>query len=305
MYLYLSIVFIVITLIFAYRKRKMATLGGAITAKQIQLILKNFLKEQQDKQEKLMLHKEKIDILLALFAVRCAEISNIYEYLHEKQKEAKEGNWIELFLEDCLNSLTPIGIVMHGSCNELEKIENRNKEKAKVLSENNFYNCWGQGIGKENTIALERAIISYVGGCRLECIKGIKNYGFMEDKILILIEQHTIFDSISLEAFIYKNYAFEYRKASIADDKIKLTWQEIILSLKSLLILMQIKKDSSLNVEKLLKNINALEALESCLSMSLPYRNFKGIERRLHYHPEDEKLIYDFWKNHPIMQLSR
>ena len=38
--------------------------------------------------------KEKIEILLALFSIRCAEISYLYGMLDERQKDAAEGNWL-------------------------------------------------------------------------------------------------------------------------------------------------------------------------------------------------------------------
>lgn len=251
-----------------------------------------------------MLDKEKIDILLALFAVRCAEIYCIYWYMRDKQKSAKEGSWVDLFLEDCLNSFTPDYIIMYGGCDENEKIEKANKEKAKILSESRFYNDYNDGIRNRN--AIKMAVISYIGAYRLGWIQGIRNYGFLKDQLSALIEQYEMFDSISLETFVYGEFyhSLQAAKAESIDHKIKSIWHEIILHLKSLLILMQVKKDNSFDVDKLLKDIAALEALEFNLRFCLSQKNAKETTRSSFSYPDYEKLIHDVYKNHPINQIG-
>ena len=232
--------------------------------------------------------KDKVDILLALFAIRCLEMYQIHRRVVYYQREAKEGCWTEPFIEEVLS-------LEHSESNgpfgksPSKKQEKKFKDIAKYITENKFKGTLFSYFDSD-TVDAKLALIGHHGIYKSDCFKSVKKYGFLEKTISELIEEYEILESIRTDTYICKGFinSMNNKNARNAEKKISLIWDNIILALRASLVWLESKKDTKMNVKQILQQVEALEDFEFWNLDSL--LSSKNSEERYGPTPREEEI---------------
>ncbi len=245
-----------------------------------------------------MPNKDKVDVLLALFAIRCYEISYFYLEIDTRHKDVGDANWLELFIEESL--LVPTMNESYGEVSEKKRLKIKNEAK-KISTKLFDYDHYTGSLSNKDVIKLAFICYhdEYYSSSRL---RGIKNYGFFEDTIQALIEEYDSFNGVSSDSFIRPKFynLSERSRAFQADENINKIWKLILLSLKASLRMLQSRKEDTFDVEKILKEIDALERLERELKYILSKRNYK---KRFCDTQKEEAIIRSVWEKSPFINI--
>ena len=247
--------------------------------------------------------KDKVDILLALFAIRCLEMYRIYDRVDYYQREVKEGCWTELFIEKVL-SLEYWARSGPDPESPSKKQEKKFKDIAKYITENKLTDTLFEpsGFGVD-TVDIKLALIGHREIYRSSRLKYIKTYGFLEKTISELIEEYEILKSISPDTYICKGFTIstDNENARKAEKRINQIWDNIILALRASLVWLESKKDTKMNVKKILQQVEALEYFEFWNLDSLLSCKNLGDKRACFPSEETIKTLLLAFKKHHLL----
>ncbi|MBP6869813.1 hypothetical protein KBC04_02945 [Candidatus Babeliales bacterium] len=237
-------------------------------------------------------NKDNIIVLLALFKIRCLEVSRMYHKIRDKQKEVKDGNWVELFLVDYFDNYTNVYQRYDYDSERIDQQRKQNKEVILDLLETNF--SFSQYY--EETHKLEKLMIAMTLEWKIyeiQVLHAMRTYGLIDSTILALIQEYETFYSRSSAIFIHDNAICEnfMSKTFRSQIAINAIWDDIILSFRSALMFLKLKGDSlDFDIEEMIKNIDTLCELQD------KYTLFEVMtQKNLKFHKTS-----DSYKKHPI-----
>lgn len=219
--------------------------------------------------------KNNITALLALFKVRCIEMSRIYCTINYKQKKAAEdGNnnhWAESLLLEHLDKKTD---VYGGPFGDYDNAQHeQNKERVSELLKDKFHFDEGRYTFYKNEskarnlfmiLKLENAEKEQCDEIRL--LLAIRPYGFFTTVIDALIKEYEIFHMQPAAIFISESSLYEYFKFKTLKSHyaINAMWNEIITSLKSSLVFLKMQNETlGFDIEKIMQEIELLNKLQN------------------------------------------
>jgi hypothetical protein len=264
------------------------------------LIFKSFITEFR-KQARFPIigipNKDKVNILLLLFKVRCKEIATIYAIVRHAQKNAVCGNWVKLFLDEYFNKYTKLWDYTDEKKRELQ--EHQNQETIALLLKENFNFSHGFfGYEVQNlVIAFKQEHDIY----NIEALCNIWTYGFLKNTITALIKEYNRFNSRSSAISIFDKFRFLKRKIVKSHKVIDVMWEEIIASLRSALVFLKSQNDTTFNIEEILAEIDALNRMQDDIPDVMRKKNTEDREymfRRTS--KEQEELIISQMSTNPI-----
>lgn len=268
-------------------------------------LLRRFRKEKKIKARFPIIgipNNDSFTVLLALFRIRCVEISRLYIYIRAQQKDAKDNSWVYFFLKQYVDRATDIWSY-DGKARK--KLEDKNEKEICALLENRFSINWYSNSDLDRINEIKLAVILYLNIYNSKKLQAIRTFGIFENTILALIHEYNIFNSRSTTVFIKDTFyhTLSREKAVLANKNIDNIWNEIISAFKATIIFFQVKNDNTLKVDfnNLLEEISALNKMESYLTLIMANKNFKESS----YKPKDtnENTIINQIKDHPVQWL--
>lgn len=265
-------------------------------------------------------HKDNVTVLLMLFNLRCLEIGMLYYIIQDYQKEADQqgdkGNWLELFLIEYLGCSNSDYCPYSSESDEKRKwrLQN-NKETVSNLLKEKFdldkWNLWPSDYHdssfKDLLVILKRwNQLNYVKS--ITALQGINVYGELSNTISALLNSYNKFNSRDSIIFVYDKPLIRVLKSKIvkSHDTIEEIWKEIIFVLKSSLVFLKIQNDTSFDIEKILKEIDALEALQdsNAIRSTMERMRFSEEKKGLSwFSEEDANLILNKLKQNHLNDL--
>jgi hypothetical protein len=218
---------------------------------------------------------EKLLLLKSLSKLRFAEIGNIYLLLRQYQKEAKDGNWVVLFMKKMAI------LDLHGPYTYVEKEEETKAEnEAMALFEERYKFCSiaPTDLYDDQIADLHVALLHwcYSPQTIINRLEELRSVGILGDWIGALIKAYQAIDKCSGDfESIFQNKKTESFRPSLK--KISYLWSEIFRILKMNILLQQIKSEISneqyANENTDLQEIETLIELECYLDCAITQEN--------------------------------
>ena len=256
-------------------------------------------------------NSDSVNVLLMLFEIRCLEISMVYAIIREKQSKVKEGDWIELFLNEHFVLYNLSDDLYSDDSEKYSLREQQNKKAVANLLKSEYDFQWADsylGYPKNKCYDLLIGLILEENIYDIEKLRDIRCYGVAENTISALISEYKKFRSRPSAIFIQNTAHFRFLKSKTIRslDNIDEIWKEIIFALRSSLIFLKTKNDTTqFNVDLILQEIDALNDLQSrrALHALIERKNISEVKSLRSFvrgaSEKNEKLIVSKLKNNP------
>jgi hypothetical protein len=242
-------------------------------------------------------HSERLMVLVALLKLRSAEIANSYSTIREYQdRVGNEGNWIALFMKEFSTSINDPWAEY--SEEKEKKIEGRALEKFNehykfcLMAPLDFY----RNRIKDVKIAL---LFWSVGTYSIvQKLKSLKEFGIMHEHIEKFIK---LYNRLGKGGF-FASFGNDPRKFFVrfAYDQIHLAWAQVLKILEMHIHIEKMKNASQerINLDDLLKEIEALRDLEVSFDLAVTQKNRKRLGSSAL--KENEILLLSKLKDNPM-----
>ncbi len=241
-------------------------------------------------------------IIKALIKLRSAEIGNVYLELRQQQKEAKDGNWVPLFMKQMAT------LDLHGPYTHVEKEEEEKAEsEAMVIFEERYSFCSiaPTELYEDQIADLHVALLHwrYSPQTVINRLEEFRSFGFLTDRLDALIKAYQDIDKCEggFKSIFKSKKSGSFRPSL---KRISLLWSEIARILKMSMFLLQIKSGTSNEQhadENLdLQELEALIELERFLDCAITQEN---LDRKSHIslpNKEKEKFFLSRLKFNPL-----
>jgi hypothetical protein len=214
-------------------------------------------------------------IIKALIKLRSAEIGNVYLALRQHQKEAKDGNWVLLFMKQMST------LELHGPYTHVEKEEEEKAEReAMVIFEERYKFCSiaPTELYEDQIADLHVALLywRYSPQTIINRLEEFRSFGFLTDRLDALIKAYQEVDKCggSFKSIFKSKKTGSFRPSL---KRISFLWSEIIRILKMSMFLQQIKsgtpneQHADENID--LQELEALIELERYLDCAITQEN--------------------------------
>lgn len=245
---------------------------------------------------------EKLLILKSLIKLRCAEIGNIYLVLRQYQKEAKDGNWVPLFMKELAVA------DLHEPYIHVEKEEEEKAEtEAMAIFEERYKFCSiaPTGLYEDQIADLHVALLHwrYSPQTIINRLEELQSFGFLGDWIDALIKAYQAIDKCGGDfKSIFKSKKTGSFRPSLK--RISFLWSEIARILKMSMFLQQIKNETpneqhaNENID--LQEIEALIELDRFLDCAITQENLDRKSLISLPNKEKEKFFLSRLKFNPL-----
>lgn len=246
------------------------------------------------------LTSEKLLLMQSLVKLRSAEIGNIYLQVRQYQKEAKDGNWVPLFMKQMAVS------DLHGPYTNVEKDDEEKAEATAMdIFEKRYKFCSiaPTELYEDQIADLQVALLywRYPPETIINRLQELKAFGFLENWIDDLIKAYQVIECSGFD-YIFKEKKRESFLVSLK--RISSLWSEVIRILKINILLQQIKNEipneqyANENID--LQEISALIELERYLGCAITQENLKEKGFTSLPNKEREEFFLDRLKFNPL-----
>lgn len=242
-----------------------------------------------------MLSIDGLNVLTALFKLRCMEITTAYDTIRRHQKNVgKEGSWIASFMQDFVSG-------DDDSCLHLSDSDEKRKQHAldRFHTDYNF-GCAPLDLYRDQIQDIKLALAFWDVGpdCMQRRLKGLRSFGIAVFHIDQLIKLYGQLGKGSFRALFCYDPRKSFKRTTLK--KIQHLWGEIITTFKTRLVLDKVKQEKNNTTCELFEEIEALENLERLFDLAISEHNTKNRTTTL---SDSETLLLSKLSSNPFRTL--